>query len=113
VEPRLRPGAEAVTYVVRRGARNRALVTRSDGEAELTLLEWARLRSVDWTDVARVILIDALAEPPVRKLAQDYGRFLFTPSGESRAVTGLDIGEWLSSWSLPRFPGEAVRDPRR
>jgi hypothetical protein len=113
VEPKLRPGAEAVTYVVRRRARNRALVTRSEGGAELALLEWARLRAVDWTEVARVILGDALTEPPVRKLAQDYGRFLFTPAGESRAVTGLEIEAWLSSWSLPRFPGEAVRDTRR
>ena len=71
MEPSLRPGAEALTYLVRRGARNRALVTRSDGGSELTLLEWARLRSVDWTAVARVILTDALTEPPVRKPARE------------------------------------------
>lgn len=112
MEPKLRPGAETATYVVRRSARNRALVTRREGGAEQTLLEWARLRSVDWTEVARAVLTDALSEPPVRKLAQDYGRFLFTPAGESRSVTGLEIEAWLGSWSLPRFPGEAVRERR-
>ncbi len=114
MEPRLQPEADALAYVVRRPARNRAVVTRrGPGDSEITLFEWAQLRSVNWTEVARAILTDALAEPPVRKLTQDYGRFLFTPAGESRTVTSAEIGDWISSWSLPRFPGEAFRADRR
>ena len=114
MEPRLRPEAEALRYVVRRSARNRAVVTRSGGgDTEITLLEWARLRSVNWAEIARVILTDALEEPPLRKLTHDYGRFLFTPAGHTRTVNGSEIAEWISSWSLPRLPGEAVRTERR
>jgi hypothetical protein len=110
----LKPDAAELVYTVERAARNRALVTRAGGgEAAITLLEWSRLRSVSWTVVARAILTDALVEPPVRKLAQDYGRFLFTPAGRTRTVSGADIGEWISSWSLPRFPGETLRGERR
>ena len=100
-------------YVVRRPSRNRVVVTRGGpGESELTLLEQARLGTVRWAEVARVILADALEEPPVRKLTEDYGRFLFIPAGETRTVTGSEIGRWISSWSLPRFPGEAAARSR-
>jgi hypothetical protein len=114
VEPGLKPGAEAFVYVVSRPARNRAVVSRhGQVDSGVTLLEWSRLRPVSWTVVARAILVDALAEPPVRKLTQDYGRFMFTPVGETRSVTGAEIDEWISTWSLPRFPGEVFRPERR
>ena len=114
MEPGLKPDAAGLVYTVQRHALNRALVTRAGGDdSAATLLEWSRLRPVSWTVVARAILTDALVEPPVRKLAQDYGRFLFTPAGRTRTVTGAEIGEWISSWSLPRFPGEALCGERR
>ena len=114
MEPRLQPHREAQLYELHRSARNRVLVTRSGGgEPEVELFASSRPWAVSWTEVARTILDDALEEPPVRKLTQDYGRFLFTPVGETRTVTGAEIGRWISSWSLPRFPGETVRPTSR
>lgn len=106
----LKAEANQRDYSIRRPARNRVHVTRRDRtHAEIVLREWSGRRPVSWSDVARVILVDALEDPPVRKLRQDYGRFLFTPVGETRNVHGAEIQAWISTWSLPTLPGEAAR----
>lgn len=111
--PSVHPAALGWTYSVRRPARNRAVVTRErpDGSDE-TLLEAKGLARVNWTEVAQRILEDALAEPPVRKLSLDYGRFVFLRTGQTRAVSGGDIEAWLASWTLPSLPGE-LQQPGR
>ena len=100
-------------YVIVRSARKGVSVRAEHPEAGVrTLLETRPTRRVDWTAVARSVLADALAEPPVRKLALDYGRFLFTPRGETLRVSGPDVERWIGSWTLPTFPGERPRAAR-
>jgi hypothetical protein len=108
--PSLHPAAIDWTYMVRRPARSRVVVTRTSRDgAEERLLDATRRGRVDWAEVAQRILEDALDEPPVRKLALDYAHFIFLRSGEQRTISGIELDGWLESWSLPSLAGDLPR----
>ena len=92
--PPVRDEARERLYRVARPRRGPATVTREcAGRAPEELA-----RSGSWTEIARAVLDDALEEPTGAKLARDLGRFLVTPRGGERPMTGEELDAWLSTW---------------
>ena len=106
--PRLREGVAACVYRVARPPRGPAALTRERpgwGAVELA-------RSGSWNALARALLEDALAERPGGKLARDLARFLVTPRGGERTMSGEQLEAWLATWQPPLFTIFPGRDKR-
>ncbi len=92
--PPVREEARELLYRVARPQRGPAVATREKPGWEPVELA----RSGSWTVLARAVLHDAVGEPPGGKLARDLGRFLVTPRGGERAMSGAELATWLSTW---------------
>ena len=95
--PPVRDEARERLYRVARPRRGPAAITREGPGREPVELA----RSGSWTVLARAMLDDALAERPSGKLARDLGRFLVTPRGGERPMSGEELGAWLATWRPP------------
>lgn len=95
--PRLRDEARERLYRVARPARGPAVVTREAAGREPVELA----RSGSWTELARAVLDDATGARPSAKLARDLGRFLVTPRGGERPMSGEELDAWLATWRPP------------
>jgi len=95
--PQLRAEALERLYRVARPRRGPASVSRqAPGRDPVELA-----RSGSWTALAAAVLEDALTERPRGKLARDLGRFLVTPRGGERPMSGEELGAWLATWRPP------------
>ena len=95
--PPVRDEARERLYRVARPPRGPAVLTREDGRREPVELA----RSGSWTVLARAMLDDASGARPSSKLSRDLGRFLVTPRGDDRSMTGEELGAWLETWRPP------------
>jgi hypothetical protein len=91
MRPRVRADSLDRVYVLARAERRTVLVRRWDDQAEIC-------RSRDRAALAEAILTDALEEPPSRKLARDYSRFLPAVRKDPVSIAGHDIDRWLATW---------------
>jgi hypothetical protein len=98
----VRPEARARVFELSRPDRRRATVTYEvspDGRIELTRSEGRA--GVDWVLLAGAILTDALGQRPPAKLSRDLARFIVTPPGQTRSMSGDEVEEWLATWQPP------------
>jgi hypothetical protein len=111
----VRPEARSRVYHLSRPDRRCAIVIREasrDGGIELTR---SAGRTIDWVLLAGAILADVLGERPPAKLSRDLARFIVTPPGQTRSMSGDEVGDWIETWQPPLatlFP-KRVRGPSR
>jgi len=93
----VREEAHEHRYRITMPVRGPAVLTRqAQGRAAEELA-----RSGSWTALARVMLGDALEDPPAGKLARDLGRFLVVARGAELHMSGEDLRGWLDTWRPP------------
>jgi hypothetical protein len=111
----VRDDARGRTYRVVRPPRGPAVLTReAPGVAPLELCRAAGRGGASWTALARSVLEDATGERPGGKVARDLGRFLVTPRGGERRMSGEELAAWLATWRPHLsgiFPGARRRGP--
>jgi hypothetical protein len=91
--------ARGRAYRVVRPARGPATLTReAPGAAPVQLARAEGRGGAAWTALARAVLEDATGERPGGKLARDLGRFLVTPRGGERRMSGDELADWLATW---------------
>jgi hypothetical protein len=69
-----------------------------DGGIELTRSEG---RVIDWVLLAGAILADVLGQQPPAKLSRDLARFIETPPGQMRSMSGDEVDAWIATWQPP------------
>jgi hypothetical protein len=97
----VRGEARSRRYRISRPDRRHALLVREaagGGGIELIRTEG---QSVDWVPLAGAILTDVLGERPPSKLARDLARFIVTPPGQTRSMSGEEVDAWLATWQPP------------
>jgi hypothetical protein len=97
----VRPEARSRVYHLSRPDRRCAIVIREasrDGGIELTRSEG---RGIDWVLLAGAMLADVLGERPPAKLSRDLARFIVTPPGQTRSISGDEVDSWIATWQPP------------
>jgi hypothetical protein len=97
----VRQEARSRVYHLSRPDRRCAIVIRQqsrEGGIELTRSEG---RGIDWVLLAGAILADVLVERPPAKLSRDLARFIVTPPGQMRSMSGDEVDSWIATWQPP------------
>jgi hypothetical protein len=98
----VREAPRSRVYHLSRPDRGRAVVVHDvspDGGIELTRSEGRG--GVDWVQLAGAILTDALGRRPPEKVSRDLARFIVTPPGLTRSMSGAEVDAWLATWQPP------------
>jgi hypothetical protein len=91
VRPRVRVDLLDEAFVLWPAPRRAVELRREGADGELC-------RTRDRVALAAALLNDILVEPPTRKLARDYSRFLPTVRDAPVRIAVRDVDDWLQTW---------------
>ena len=91
MRPHVRLDVREEAYVLWPAGRRAVELRREGADGELC-------RTRDRVALASALLGDLLVEPPSRKLARDYSRFLPAVRDAPVRIEARDVDRWLQTW---------------